>query len=202
MSLSTATRPLAAGALAAALSWTGSGTATAAPPPDRVVSVTAGYATTVLRSADGDVAQAVITAPEGSLQTGEVDLYVLGFYHCTSEDPLQATLDVLGGGTLTGELDLTCVWDPDPEDPQPAPGPETVTGKATVGLTWTGTGETVRIPLNGRLDHCVGRFLERTAVVTGEITVEIPEIGFASTLDEPSDSWLRYERAVCPPGGL
>ncbi len=113
---------------------------------------------------------------------------------CSPTEPLSATLVPLESATLSGAVGLTCV----PEGP--GEGLTTTSGTLAVDLTWTGTGDTTRIPLNGNLDHCVGRFLERDATVAGSVTVSISD-GDAQVLTagDSGDTALRWQHVACPP---
>lgn len=195
-----ATRPLAAGALAAALTCGGTGTATAAPPTDGLRTVT-DYATTVLSAEKDDVRVfAYIQAERGSAPVPAVDVYVQG-YACSTDDPVTATIEELASATALGTLDLTCTYIVDPENPPEGPIPD-VTGTAYVDLAWTGTGTATRIKLHATTDHCVGRILDRQAVVSGGVRVVVPALEvdvLATSAPDNPDSDLRYEAVVCPP---
>ncbi len=193
-------RLVTAGALVAGLTSAGTGTAWASPGGD-VIRWTGDYALTSLRLDGANVAfvNAFMPPQEGAAPT--LDIWVEGFYHCTNDEPLTLSIDSLQSASVTGTTTLTCVWEPDPEDPQPAPGDvETLTGSATSDVSWAGTGDVRRVGRNGATDHCVGRSLLRSADVTGEVTVDIR--GDELVFSAPSDSLLGHDRTVCPPPKL
>jgi hypothetical protein len=189
--------------LTAGLVWSG-GVAAAAPPvePAGFRSV-ADQAAAALRGGEGSDLFVLtgIFAEQGSATETFVDIFVDG-YHCVSDDPLDSAITELETATLQGTLSLTCSFVVDPENPPEGPVPDDVTGTALVDLAWTGVGDRDRLPRTGNRDHCVGRFVERHAVVTGEVRVVIPELGVDDTAtaeaDSP-DSALRHQRVVCPP---
>jgi hypothetical protein len=196
----TPTRTVVVGALAATLAWSGAGTATAAPPSGGLRTVT-DYATAVLRTGDDGVrVLASVVVERGAAPVADVDVYVQG-YECSTDDTVTATIVELASATAIGVLDLTCTYLVDPENPPEEPVPD-VTGTAYVDLEWAGTGEATRVRLHATTDHCVGRILERQAIVSGGVRVVVPELGvdaLATTPADDQDSDLRYEAVVCPP---
>lgn len=195
--MSTSRRPLMVGAVAAALAWSGAGTAVAA---DGLRTVT-DYATAVLSADDGGVRVfASIVGERGTAPTAAIDVYVQG-YTCGTDDTVTAMIEELESATASGVLDLTCTYVVDPENPPEEPMPD-VPGTASVDLGWAGTGATTRVKLHATTDHCVGRILERQAVVDGGVRVVVPDLGvdvLATTPADDPDSDLRHEAVVCPP---
>jgi hypothetical protein len=195
MGSKTLVRSVATGALAAAMASAGAGTAAAAPPERS----TSAYATTFL-SGKGFTAIVTLTETKGIDPVADIDIFVDG-YRCEPVDPVAFTLETLESASVVAEdVELNCVFEGDGDGPGEQPPP--VTGTADIDLTFLGVGEVERIPLNGRLDHCVGRFLERDASVEGRVTVDFD--GETSQLvvnaDSSSDTALRYTHTVCPPG--
>ena len=196
-------RGVVTGVLTAGLVWSG-GAAAAAPPetPAGFRSV-ADQAAAVLRGGEGSdlLVLTGIFAEAGSAIEAYVDIYVDG-YHCASDDPLDAAITELESASLEGTLDLTCRFVVDPENPPEDPVPGDVRGTAVVGLTWDAVGDRERLPRTGNRDHCVGRFVERHAAVSGDVRVVIPELGIdesATAQADSPDSALRHQRVVCPP---
>jgi hypothetical protein len=191
------------GLLTAGLVWSG-GVAAAAPPgePAGFRSV-ADQAAAVLRGSEGSdlLVLTGIFAETGSATEAYVDMFVDG-YHCVSDDPLDAAITELETATLEGTLSLTCRFVVDPENPPEGPVPDDVTGTAVVDLAWTAVGDRERLPRTGNRDHCVGRFVEWHAVVSGEVRVVVPELGVdesATAEADSPDSALRHQRVACPP---
>ena len=191
----TVVRSVATGALAAAMAWTGAGTAAAAPPER----YTSAYATTIL-SGDGFWARVTLTETEGIAPAADVHIFV-GDYRCELVDPVAFTLESLESAAVKAEdVELRCVQVDDPENPGQQLPP--LTGTADIDLSFRGEGEVERLPLNGRLDHCVGRFLERDVSVQGSLAVDVggETLEIVADADSVSDSALRYTHVACPPG--
>ncbi|MDP9427488.1 MAG: hypothetical protein M3Q47_00770 [Actinomycetota bacterium] len=146
------------------------------------------------------VAHATVTQPANGAAAAHVGVFVPG-YLCELTTGLTASLESLKSATLTGKrLPVTCVYQPDPEIDQTVSMPD-VTGTVSVELAWQGVGEVARIPLNGNLDHCVGRFLERSAELSGKLTISVPGLGIEETLTaaDGQDTRLAYDHNTCPP---
>lgn len=194
-------RGVVTGMLTAGLAWSGGAAAAAAPGETAGFRSVADQAAAVLRGGGSDLLVLTgIFAEAGSATEAYVDIYVDG-YHCVSDDPLAATITELESATLEGRLDLSCTFVIDPENPPEEPVPDDVTGTAVVDLTWSAVGDWERLPRTGNRDHCVGRFVERSASVTGEVHVVIPELGIdeSATADPASpDSAIRHQKVVCP----
>ena len=191
------------GLLTAGLVW-GGGVAAAAPgaEPAGFRSVADQAAGTLRGDAGSDLFVLTgIFAEAGSAPDAFVDIFVAG-YHCVSDDALDAAITELETATLEGTLDLTCSFVVDPENPPEGPVPEDVTGTAVVDLTWTAVGDRERLPRTGNRDHCVGRFVQRQAMVTGGVRVVLADLGVDETAtadpDDP-DSAMRHQNVVCPP---
>lgn len=190
-------------ALSAGLVCSG-GVAAAAPPaePAGLRSVADQAAATLRGDEDSDLFVLTgIYAERESPTEVFVDIYVNG-YHCAGDDRLDAAVTELKTATLEGTLALTCSFVVDPEDPPEGPVPPNVTGTADVDLAWAAVGDRERLPRTGNRDHCVGRFVERRAVVTGEVRVVVEDLGVdevATAAPEDPDNAIRHQNVVCPP---
>jgi hypothetical protein len=193
------TRTMAAGAVLAGVIAGGPGVAAAAPPEDagRHPS-TAGYARSILTGPGGLKAFVNVTSFDGAAPTADLAIFVSG-YTCLTSDPLAVTLDPLESATAKGEVDLVCTPDNSPEDEFPDGGP-TLSGSATVDLTWTGVGTKHNEVFPGYLGFCVGAIHEREVQLGGEIQIDVPGLYTGSTTDyiPYTDTALRYERVACP----
>ncbi|MGY1728966.1 hypothetical protein ACI79J_18540 [Geodermatophilus sp. SYSU D01062] len=176
---------LAAGALG-----TLTGTAAAAPPDGRGAT-TSWYATTRVDGGDLSV-DATVTGGRDGGAVADVAVF-LGGLRCVPLEDLDVDLVQLESAALSGESAMSCT-------PEGGQGAVPVGAHLTIDLTWTGTGDVRRLPLTGSLDHCVGRFLERDAEVTGSVTVTI-EGGtpYTVTGEAAGDVALRWQHVACPP---
>jgi hypothetical protein len=178
--------------LAAGTLGTLTGTATAAPPEGRGAT-TDWYATTLMGAGGPLTVDATVRQTKDGPVTSDVTVFLDGL-RCSPTEPLDATLVPLESATLSGAVDLTCVSE------GPGQGLTTTSGTLAVDLTWTGTGDTTRIPLTGNLDHCVGRFLERDATLAGSVTVSIAGSDEqVLTAGDSGDTALRWQHVACPP---
>jgi hypothetical protein len=191
----------AAGAALAGVVAGGPGVAAAAPPEDTGADrSTAVYARSSLTGPGELVAFVNVTSFDGAAPTADLAIFVSG-YTCLTTDPLAVTLDPLESATAEGEVDLVCTPDNSPEDEFPDGGP-TLTGTATVDLTWTGVGKKLPQVFTGNVNHCVGAIFERDVVLTGSVEVDVAGLYTGSTTDyRPyTDTALRYETVACPSG--
>ncbi len=194
------TRRVLAAAVLGGVVIGGSGAASAAPPDGPAGYQSLGdYARSILTGPDGLTVHVNVTAYDGAAPTADLAVFVDG-YTCLTSDPLALTLVPLESATVEGSVDLACTaWD-DPETPEDEGGPD-LYGTADVELSWLGTGKKIREVFTGNRMHCVGKIFERQVVLSGDVTVVVPDLYEGATDDALgyTDTALRHEEVVCPP---
>ncbi|MGY1783391.1 hypothetical protein [Geodermatophilus sp. SYSU D00698] len=121
---------------------------------------------------------------------GNGEFFVLG-WDCLTEQRVPATVAGLDSATARGELALTCGSHTQPGE---------VTGTAVVDLTWTAEGPGHEYTLDSPDGACRELLTDRHAVVTGQVRVVVPDLGYdgvAVTLADDDDSLARGVPA-CP----
>lgn len=163
-----------------------SSTSASVPPSPAPGGGTAGYASAFLgaggASGSDDVfVHASVWAPPGEAAFANGEFFVLG-YDCLTEESVPATVDGLDSASARGSLALTC-------------GSHTqegeVTGTAELDLSWTGHGPVRRQTVAGAESSCSEDLSDRHAVVTGEVHLVVPALGYdgvAVSLGDDDDS--------------
>lgn len=193
----TLVRSVATGALAAAMTWTGAGTAgaTRGDVPYTASTATAvlgGEASTSTGEEFGLLSVVRVTAVKGSGTSLDVQLYRDNWSCEVSGKPTEAGVTTLESATAAGSFSWTCTED---ESSGLVPGSAaTSSGTASLQLKWTGTGEVEKEPLY----HCVGRFLLRDADVKGELVLAGDLDARLTAAAHTADSYLAYDHHVCP----
>ncbi|MGY1734205.1 hypothetical protein ACI798_22080 [Geodermatophilus sp. SYSU D01045] len=185
----------------AALLLAGCGSGPAAPPPAAPATTEAaddggtGYASAFLgaggESGSDDVfVHVTVFDPPDADAFGNGEFFVLG-WDCLTEERVPATVAGLDSATARGELALTC-------GSHTAAGE--VTGTAVVDLTWTAEGPGHEYALDSPDGACRELLTDRHAVVTGQVRVVVPGLGYdgvAVSLADDDDSVSRGVPA-CP----
>ncbi|MGY1665583.1 hypothetical protein [Geodermatophilus sp. SYSU D00696] len=125
-----------------------------------------------------------VFAPPGTDAFGNGEFFVLG-WDCLTEQTVPAAVDGLDSATARGELALTCGSHTHPGE---------VTGTAVVDLTWTAEGPVAEHTVTGPGGTCPERLTDRHAVVTGQVRLVVPDLGYdgvAVSLADDDDSVSR-----------
>jgi hypothetical protein len=188
MTQSIASRTLVAGALAAVLAWTGTGTATASLPSDPGPSRSTTESAMAVLSEPTSGVTVFLDAftPPSEPSFARLEVFVAG-YECLTEDSIAADLDGLTSAFAGGELTLTC-----------GSAQGDVTAFAAVDVDWLGAGRITRTTLAGRGRDCLVTIRTRGATVEGTIEVTVPELGIEETA-RPEFGELRLSTDLCPP---
>lgn len=187
-------RALTAGT-AATLVWVTAGTAAAAPPAGRAITVTHdGYALAALTSAEVPDLTVYLDVfdPGDRAPFADLEVFVSGFECVTGEeDSIPATMRTLRAADASGTLPLSCS----------SPAGETVLGEAVVvGVAWAGEG---RLPPPEVIPRgpgvlCTLVVSTRDASVAGTVRVVVPDLGVDATATGDRGQ-LRHVTGICLP---